>query len=129
MSASIRSEAGSKDGFTLVEVLCALVISAIALVSLLQALGGSQRAAGRLADHLGAEILARSVLTQERQSFVSPTGDKEGDQGNYHWQVQVFPAGQVGVTVPNGFALYRIVVTVSWAPQGVLQLESVRLGR
>jgi type II secretion system protein I len=126
---SIRAEAGSKSGFTLIEVLCALVIASLALVALLEAMGGSQRAARQLQDHLGATILARSILAQEGQTFISPSGDKAGDEGGYHWEMSVLPAGAIGVTAPNGFALYRIVVTVSWAPNGRLQLDTVRLGR
>jgi type II secretion system protein I len=129
MLQSIRADAGSTRGFTLIEVLCALVIASLALVSLLEAMGGSQRAARRLQDHLGATILARSILAQEGQTFISPSGDKAGDEGGYHWEMSVLPAGAIGVTAPNGFALYRIVVTVSWAPNGRLQLDTVRLGR
>jgi type II secretion system protein I len=122
-----RSEAAG--GFTLVEVLCALAVSCVALVYLMQGLGGSQRGARHLEDQLGATVVARSVLAQERQSFISPTGAKAGDDGKYHWEVIVLPAGSGLAAVPQGFALYRIVVSVSWYPRGFLQLETVKLGR
>lgn len=130
MSRSTRPECGAPDGFTLVEVLCALAVSCLALVYLMQGLGGSQRAARHLEDHLAATIVAQSILTQERQTFVSPTGYKAGDQGIYHWEVVVLPSdsGLAGM-VPQGFALYRIIVNVSWPPSGSLQLETVKLGK
>jgi hypothetical protein len=31
--------------------------------------------------------------------------------------------------VPQGFALYRIIVNVTWPPGGSLQLETVKLGK
>jgi type II secretion system protein I len=116
-------------GFTLVEVLCALAVSCLALVYLMQSLGGSQRAARHLEDQLGASVVARSILAQERQSFIAPTGSKAGDEGKYHWEVIVLPASSGLTTMPQGFALYRLVVSVSWYPGGLLQLETVKLGR
>jgi type II secretion system protein I len=129
MSPFTRAE-GETAGFTLIEVLCALAVSCLALVYLMQGLSGSQRAARHLEDQFAATVVARSVLEQERQSFASPTGSKVGDAGKFHWQVVALPAGAgLASSVPKGFALYRIVVNVTWPPRGALQLETVRLGR
>ena len=129
MSPFTKAESAAA-GFTLIEVLCALAISSLALVYLMQSLGSSQRAARHLEDQLDARLVAQSVLTEQRQSFVSPSGLKAWDEGKYHWQLVVLPAASgIASMAPQGFAFYRLIVTVSWSPQGSLQLETVRLGR
>ena len=128
MSPSTKAEAGA-EGFTLVEVLCALAISCLALVYLMQSLAGSQRAARHLEDQLAARLIAQSVLTEQRQSFVTPSGTKAGDEGKYHWELLALPADSLASMAPQGFTFYRLVVNVTWPPQGSLQLETVRLGK
>ena len=61
-------------GFSLIEVLTALVIASIALVALLRGLGSSQVSAIYLESHLGARILARSIIEDERQATGTKTG-------------------------------------------------------
>jgi type II secretion system protein I len=130
MSESTKAEDAASAGFTLIEVLCALAISALALVYLMQSLSSSQRAARQIDDQLGASIVAQSVLTEERQTFVSPSGLKSGDEGKYHWEVTALPINSsLAGVAPPGFSLYRLVVSVSWYPRGNLQLETVKLGR
>jgi type II secretion system protein I len=115
-------------GFTLVEVLCALAISCVALVYLMQSLGGSQRAARQLEDQLDATIVARSILLQERQSPV--TAPRAGEEGGYRWEVSVAPVNaSLSTVVPAGWALHRVIVRVYWGRGGVLELETVKLGK
>ena len=128
MSPFTKAEDGAA-GFTLIEVLCALAISCLALVYLMQSLGSSQRAARHLEDQLAARLIAQSVLTEERQSFVTPSGTKAGDEGKYHWELLALPADSLASMAPQGFTFYRLVVNVTWPPQGSLQLETVRLGK
>jgi type II secretion system protein I len=130
MSPFTKAESDASEGFTLIEVLCALAISCLALVYLMQSLSSSQRAARQIDDQLGASVVAQSLLTQERQTFVTPSGLKSGDEGRYHWEIVALAtdSGLSGMA-PPGFALYRIVVSVSWYPHGLLQLETVKLGR
>ena len=56
----------SEKGFTLVEVLCALVIAATAVVVLLRSVTGAVEVARRIEGQLGDRILAQSVLAEER---------------------------------------------------------------
>ena len=69
----------SENGFSLVEVLTALVIAAFALVVLMRGLGTSQTTAVYLESHLGARLLARSILEDERQSGETKPGRRSGD--------------------------------------------------
>jgi len=117
-----------QKGFTLVEVLCALAISSLALVYLTQSLTGSQRAAQRLDDQLNASIIAHAILGQQRQKPISASRVESGEQGKFRWELTVAPAGIAGIA-PPGRTLYRVGVRMFWDRGGTLELETVSLGR
>jgi len=118
-------------GFSLVEVICAMAIAAMALVVLLRGLGGSQLAAGYLETHLGARIIAQSILDDEQQATAAATGVREGDSGLYHWRLSVQPIEAPAAVghLPQAFRLYRLSVDVTWTPRGQFTLETLKLGQ
>ena len=134
---------GRAAGFTLLEVLIAFVIAAIALSVLfsgslngliaVQAATGYEQAVSRARSRLDAESVG-----------LTP-GDREGDDGGgFHWRVRVSPvetfegrprADEAAPPSPEGaragVTLYAIDVAVSWSAGGrtrVVQLASERLG-
>lgn len=120
----------SEAGFTLVEVLCASAIAALSLAMLLQGFGGSLGAVHRLEDHVGARIVAQSVLADARQAAGVALGSVSGTQGKYRWEVAGRPAsGEFAALAPAGMRLYRLTVKVTWRPHGSLELASVKLAR
>ena len=125
-AADVRGQAG----FSLVEVLTALVISAIALVALLRGLGSSQISAVYLESHLGARILARSILEDERQASETKAGRRTGDSGQYRWTFDVAPTQVGGIgKLQNGYKIYRLTVEINWNPRGRLVLDTLKLGK
>jgi prepilin-type N-terminal cleavage/methylation domain-containing protein len=117
-------------GFSLVEVLCALAITALGLVALLRGLGGSQVAANYLEAHLGARIIAQSILGDERQAAETPVGTRQGKSGIYHWRLTVEPAQVSAVNkMPVTYRLYHLSVEVTWAPRGSFAIDTLKLGR
>ena len=124
-------------GFTLIEVLIAFVIAALAVGALVRATTGAvgathtavrtNEAVTRAMSHLA--MLSGTVLTDL---------DREGDEGNgFHWRIHVAadgavaPARQFSSIPPGLVTLYRIAVVVSWFEQGrrgTVELDSVRLG-
>ncbi len=130
MSHRNAAELKGQSGFSLVEVLTALVISAIALVVLLRGLGSSQVSAVYLESHLGARILARSIIEDERQAGETKTGQRSGDSGQYRWTFDVTPAEVEGIgKMQDGFRLYRLNVEINWSPRGRLVLDTLKLGK
>jgi type II secretory pathway pseudopilin PulG len=118
------------EGFSLVEVISALVIASLALVVLLRGLGGSQLAAVYLDAHLGARVIAQSILEDERQAGETVAGTRNGDSGMYQWRLTVAPAVIDGTgRLPAGYQLYRLAVEVTWQPRGRLALDTLKLGR
>lgn len=118
-----------RAGFTLLEALCALAVSSLALVALLQALIGGHRGLATLEDHFTARILARSLLAGE--SAEMPTvGDRSGQFHQYQWTVKVRPAAAEWFQPAAGdrWRLYRVAVSVAWPPGGRLEVETFKLG-
>lgn len=111
-------------GFTLLEVVVALVIAGLALVALFQA--GS---AGLIATDTG---LKAEQAVQRAQSHLAAVGHgaalvegvSSGDDGDgYRWQLAVTPLAQRelssgGRFAPRRMTLFSVAVTISWRSGG-----------
>ena len=103
-----------EGGFTLLEVLVAAAIAALALAVLFQGAAGGVRTA-RVADHMQEAVSrARSRLTVMEHGPVPGLGDQSGDDGGgFHWRSHVTQVGSGG-----GAVLYDIAVAESWTTDG-----------
>ncbi len=107
-----------------------MAIASIALVALFRGLGQSQSAALYMESHLGARILAQSILEDERMAPTADSDQRNGESGNYKWQLNIEPVAIDGVgTLPSSHRLYRLVAEIKWSPRGALRLETLKLGR
>jgi hypothetical protein len=107
-----------------------MAIASIALVALFRGLGQSQSAALYMESHLGARILAQSILEDERMAPTTETEMRQGESGNFTWQLDVEPITISGVgALPSSHRLYRLVADVKWSPRGTLRVETLKLGR
>lgn len=132
----MRPMSAEPRGFTLLEVLVAFVIAALALGALYQgALGGLQnaRVAGQYQEALSR---ARSHIAAIGRGGPLAAGTQQGeDGGGFRWRVRVLPAGSVplargdAVTVARGprAVLYDVEVVESWGGREV-RLDSQRIG-
>ncbi len=125
----------SAMGFTLLEVLIAFVIISLALVVLLR--GG---AAGMSNVQAAAQTERAVSIAQSRLSSFDArpnvtVEDLQGDDGVYHWRLQVtpilsIPVRPVGRSEPGPTSFYQVVIAVSWMVEGrrsMLRLETNRL--
>ena len=132
----MRREAGftpehRKAGFTLLEVLVAFIIAAIALAALFSGGLGGLRAATVSGRYTEAISRAESHLAAASIGDALTSSDRQGDEGGgYHWHVRIAPVatatpvpGAVGNT-PR-LALYIVRASVSWTEQD--QTRSVEL--
>ncbi|MBV9735695.1 MAG: prepilin-type N-terminal cleavage/methylation domain-containing protein [Acidisphaera sp.] len=120
----------AERGFTLLEVIIALVIAALALGALLQSAVSGLAGVQAATSYEEAIARARSRLAALDGSPLA-TGDRQGDDGGgYHWherilQVAQAPAG-AGTAMP---ALYAVSVAISWQSRGgsrSVQLDTER---
>lgn len=133
---SARRRAG-EAGFTLLEVVVAVVIAGLALVAMFQAGSGGLFAADTAARAEEALQRAQSHLAAVGRDAALVEGDVSGDDGGgYRWRLKVMPAAQRqtvaadGVT-PQYATLYAIQVSVSWQSRGherAVTLRTLRLG-
>ena len=126
----LTTDQSSDAGFSLVEVLCALAICATSLIALYRGLGGSQTAAAYLDAHLGARVIAQSILEDERQAAQTAAGTRNGVSGRYEWRLSVTPEQSPETNgLPAAFHVYRLAVSVSWEPRGRFDLDTLKLGK
>lgn len=98
-------------GFTLLEVVVALAIMAIALGVLYRAVGGSVRTVGDLSAYSRAVAIGESLL-QMRDSVPAEGWNDAGQWEGFRWAVASAPYEPgTGAGVP----LYRVQVDVAWS--------------
>lgn len=134
---AIRVDNGAAEaGFTLLEVLVAFVIAALALGVLFEGAVGGLRAT-RVADRTEEALSrAQSHLATIGNGVALRATTQEGEDGTtYHWTIAITPLqsasfGSGGASAPR-LSLFRVVVTESW-PEGDhtrrVSLRTERLG-
>ena len=125
-----QSRSRNSPGFTLIEVLVALTILALALVVLLQVFGGGLRAASVSERYLMATMLARSVLDDFGTEIPAAAGEWSGDIANgYRWTTRAAPSRTIA-PVKDGDRLQvplEVQVEISWNGKPVTTLSTLRL--
>ena len=122
-------------GFTLFEVLVAFIIMSLALVALLRggATGMSNVEVALRTER--AVAIAQSHLSSFNAQPNPADEDLQGDDGEYHWRMQVapiatIPVRPVGRSNPGPTSFYQVWMTVSWIADGrrsAIELETKRL--
>ena len=121
------------EGFTLLEVLVALVVLATTVVAVLQLFGGGLRLARAAGDHADAALLASARLADLEPGPLTE-GTTEGTDGPYRWtqRVTLDPALlPVEPESPEGgrLRLARVSVEVRWGQSRRFELVTLRVWR
>ena len=115
---------GRERGFTLLEVLVAFVIAALALGVMFDAVLGGLRSTQTASQYQEAVSLARSHIASVRAADLVGR-EFQGDDGRgFHWHMRIAPAGTVtlardpnadpGQTAAQQATLYAISVVETW---------------
>jgi len=115
----VRALRGQR-GFSLIEVIAALLLLAIAFTALMKVAGGAIDLTHRAAQRSEAALWARSLLDSAFVTEPPQAGTRTGrfDQ-RYRWQLQVTPWTPAGKLSPNPpLQLYRLDLDVRWSEGG-----------
>jgi prepilin-type N-terminal cleavage/methylation domain-containing protein len=124
---SDRDDRNGQEGFTLLEALVALaLILAFASVvgpHLSQARRIMANAEGRVA----AQILLRSLLDApfDRSNLTS----REGEANGLRWRIAFEPAAVAPARDKPNWLAFRVLASVTWAPDQLIMAETIRLGK
>jgi len=124
-----------EQGYSLIEVIVAFAVLALALGVLLGTLSGGVRQVRESADAGRAALHAQSLLETLGVDVPLLPGHSEGafEQGRYRWQLDIAPYLDPLFPVPvdaSSAQLLALTLTVSWGDGGERQrwqVESIRL--
>ncbi|SEK45359.1 general secretion pathway protein I [Pseudoxanthomonas sp. GM95] len=128
--------AAQAAGFTLIEVVVAFGLLALALTLLLGALSGAARQIHQAALSGRAALHAQTLLAQVGAGGGLEPGHDEGDldQGRYHWTLDIAPWTDPrlptdGLASPGAARLLEVQLSVRWGARDGerLQWRSLRL--
>ncbi|MGA9216467.1 MAG: prepilin-type N-terminal cleavage/methylation domain-containing protein [Methylocella sp.] len=118
-------------GFTLIEALVALAVTAISVAAIGLLMAGNIRGSGRIEQHLGLVETLRAVETGLPDRTSLSTGTLSGEMHDQAWSVDVapFPGDFVNPHAAQFWTPQTIVIKVQSPSGAALQLETIRLGR
>jgi general secretion pathway protein I len=111
-------------GFTILELLVAFAIMAIALGMLYRAAGGSVRAVGEMERYQRATVLAESILAM-RDAIPESGWAETGSVAGFDWRVTTAPYG-TEINAPTAIPLHEVRVVVAW-PGGSGRLQQLEV--
>lgn len=122
-------------GFTLLEVMVATAIAALALVALFQAGSAGLLTVGEATRVEAAVDRAQSRLAEFADTGAIAPGEREGDDGDgFHWRMTARPIASQPAGAPDQTraptSLYDIAVIISWGAgrhQRSIMLETERI--
>jgi prepilin-type N-terminal cleavage/methylation domain-containing protein len=121
------------EGFTLLEVLVALVVLSTTVVAALQLFGGGLRLARAAGDHAQAALIASAKLADLDPGPLTE-GVDEGTEGPYRWTRRVTLDPSLLPVEPDTpetmtVRLARVVVEVRWGQGRRFDLATLRAWR
>ena len=125
--------AGKQQGFSLLEVLVALVILALSYGMILQLLGGAAQRASRAGEYRHALMVAEAQLnlaTTVRNPELLPASGQADSR--YHWQLRLTPAtSSEYLTGQSMYSPLMATVTVTWGDgadrRREIEISTIRL--
>lgn len=118
-----------RAGFTLIEVLVALVVIAVMLTAIGSLMAANVRGRQSVEQHFGLVETAQAVTTALPDRNALGPGTVSGDLAGYTWRIDVSPFvdDSVDPRLATPWVPQRVLITVK-APTGqVLRINTVRL--
>lgn len=125
-----------EKGFTLIEVMVAVAVLAISIVTIMQLFSGGLRSSKISKDYTRAVIHAKAKMEEIILKPASGSGDFSDDstKNKFHWEAEVSPYTEASLTglgsETKPLNLMKIKVKVSWADndkQKFIELATLKL--
>jgi general secretion pathway protein I len=118
-------------GFTLIEALVALAVTAVSLAAIGLLVAGNIRGSSRIEQHLGLVETLRAVETGLPDRTSLSAGNLSDEMHGLAWSVDSapFPGDFVNPRAAQLWTPQTIVIKVQSPSGAVLQLETIRLAR
>jgi general secretion pathway protein I len=134
MAASVSSSNNRKAyaaGFTLLEVLIAFAILAVALAALMQAFSHGINATRVAEERATAVMLARSVMDEVGRSIPLQEGQHTGDrESGLSWRLDIHPfeSSEIALDEDASLQLYAVNLSVLREETVLAKIHSLRAG-
>lgn len=123
--------AGDAAGFTLIEVLVALSVVAVALAAIGSLIGASVRGTRAVDYNVVAATTARALVSALPTRDALKPGSQTGATGGQRWRVDVGPVMNPAVdpALPTRWVPHAVVIRVQSPSGAVYEVSTVRLQR
>ncbi len=127
----LSEDPDASAGFTLIEALVALAVTAISLAATGLLMAGNIRGSEKIERHLRLVATLRAVETGLPDRASLSNGTLSGEMHGQAWSVDIapYPGDFVNPRVAQLWAPQKIVIEVQSPSGAALQLETIRLGR
>ncbi|RDD80713.1 type IV pilus modification PilV family protein [Dyella tabacisoli] len=106
------------NGFSLLEVIAAILLLAITFAALMQVAGSSIGLTNNAADHAQAALWARSLLdTVDLDAPLQPGGREGRFNAQYRWRLKVAPWSPGNANPDAPLRVYKVDLDVLWGSQ------------
>jgi general secretion pathway protein I len=126
----MRERRARAQGFTLIEVMVAMAIMSLAVVTIIQLFGQGLRLLKAGGDHQRAALLADQKI---RETTTLAEGIDEGEEDTFHWERRVTlepePEGTPEVKSGKPLRKYRVGVEVRWGTGKSVEVATLRTVR
>jgi general secretion pathway protein I len=124
-----RKRGGAEAGFTLIEVLVALGVLAVALAAIGSLMATTVRGTRSIDSHVTLVETARSIMTGLPDRNQLAIGNFSGEIAEHKWRTDVLPfiSPNVDQQLVTPWTPQRVVVRVQSPAGAILQIETIRL--
>jgi prepilin-type N-terminal cleavage/methylation domain-containing protein len=118
-----------RAGFTLLEALVALALVLAFASAVGPHLSQARRIIANTEGRVAAQVLLRSLLDAPFDRSNLPGASREGETNGMRWRIAFEPAAAVLPRDRTKWSAFRVVASVTWAPDQLIMAETMRLGK